>query len=63
MREQIIEFASQSPEFGQGIDIIEERLSRTAMVPEDLDEAIEMLEAALTDYRIEAWPKAMLAVA
>ena len=47
MREQIIEFASQSPEFGQGIDIIEERLSRTAMVPEDLDEAIEMLEAAL----------------
>lgn len=47
IREQILELASQSPEFGQGIDIIEERLSRTAMVPEDLDEAIEMLEAAL----------------
>ena len=47
IREQILELANQSPEFGQGIDIIEERLSRTAMVPEDLDEAIEMLEAAL----------------
>jgi hypothetical protein len=47
IREQILELASQSPEFGQGIDVIEERLSRTAMVPEDLDEPIEMLEAAL----------------
>jgi len=47
IREQILEFASQSPEFGQGVDVIEERLSRTAMVPEDLTEAIEMLEAAL----------------
>ena len=47
IREQILELANQSPEFGQGIDVIEERLSRTAMVPEDLDEAIEMLEAAL----------------
>ena len=47
IREQLLEFASQSPDFGQGIDIIEERLSRTAMVPEDLNEAIEMLEAAL----------------
>ena len=47
IREQILELASQSPEFGQGIDVIEERLSRTAMVPEDLDEAIEMLEAAI----------------
>ena len=47
IREQILELASQSPEFGQGIDVIEERLSRTPMVPEDLDEAIELLEAAL----------------
>jgi hypothetical protein len=35
IKEQIIEFASQSPEFSQGIDVIEERLSRVAMVPED----------------------------
>ena len=54
MREQIIEFASQSPEFSQGIDVIEERLSRTAMVPEDLDEAIEMLEAALQNPEMYA---------
>lgn len=47
IKEQIIEFASQSPEFSQGIDVIEERLSRVAMVPEDLTEAIEMLETAL----------------
>ena len=36
MREEIIEFASQSPEFEQGINLLQERLSRTAMVPEDL---------------------------
>ena len=54
IREQILEFASQSPEFGQGIDVIEERLSRVAMVPEDLDEAIEMLEAALENPEMYA---------
>ena len=27
IRETLLEFASQSPEFGQGIDVIEERLS------------------------------------
>lgn len=54
IREEIIELASQSPEFGQGIDVIEERLSRTAMVPEDLTEAIEMLEAALQNPQMYA---------
>tara|TARA_R110000851_G_scaffold223802_1_gene376647 strand:+ start:223 stop:1869 length:1647 start_codon:yes stop_codon:yes gene_type:complete len=54
IRETLVEFASQSPEFGQGIDVIEERLSRTAMVPEDLTEAIEMLEAALQNPQMYA---------
>ena len=54
IRETLLEFASQSPEFGQGIDVIEERLSRTAMVPEDLTEAIEMLEAALQNPQMYA---------
>jgi hypothetical protein len=54
MREEIIEFASQSPEFEQGINLLQERLSRTAMVPEDLTEAIEMLEAALQNPQMYA---------
>ena len=54
IRETLVEFASQSPEFGQGIDVIEERLSRTAMVPEDLTEAIDMLEAALQNPQMYA---------
>ena len=54
MREEIIEFASQSPEFEQGINVLQERLSRTAMVPEDLTEAIEMLEAALQNPQMYA---------
>jgi len=54
IRETLVEFASQTPEFGQGIDVIEERLSRTAMVPEDLTEAIEMLEAALQNPQMYA---------
>ena len=54
IREQILEFASQSPEFTQGVDVIEERLSRVAMVPEDLTEAIEMLETALQNPEMYA---------
>ena len=54
IREQILEFASQSPEFTQGVDVIEERLSRVAMVPDDLVEAIEMLETALQNPEMYA---------
>jgi hypothetical protein len=54
IRETLLEFASQSPEFGQGIDVLEQRLSRTAMVPEDLTEAIDMLEAALQNPQMYA---------
>lgn len=48
IKETILELANQRPtEFGQGIDIIESELSTTPVVPEDLNEAIQMLELAL----------------
>lgn len=48
IKETILELASQRPEeFGKGIDIISSELSTTPVVPEDLTEAISMLELAL----------------
>ena len=49
LKPEILAAVQDRPEFAQGIDEIEKRLSRTAMVSEDLDEAIDMLEAVLLD--------------
>lgn len=54
MREEIIEVASQAPEFAQGIDVLAESLATTPITSQDLDDAIEMLEATLDNPAIYA---------
>ena len=49
IEETLVEYASGNPEYEQGVQMIEERLSQTPIVAEDLLEAIEMLELALLD--------------
>jgi len=49
IEETLVEYASGNPEYEQGVQMIEERLSQTPIVAEDLLEAIEMLEIALLD--------------
>ena len=47
IRNAIMGIASRDPSFEQGINAIETQLSNTPMVPEDLDEAIKLLEFVL----------------
>ena len=49
IEETLVGYASGNPEYEQGVQMIEERLSQTPIVAEDLLEAIEMLELALLD--------------
>jgi hypothetical protein len=49
LKPEILAIVKESPEFAQGIDEIEKRLSRSPIVAEDLEEAIDMLEAVLFD--------------
>ena len=48
-REQITELAHKDPRFQQGIDTAEEMLQQFPIVPEDMDEAIQLLEFALNN--------------
>lgn len=48
-REQIIELAHKDPRFTQGVDTMEEMLQHSPIMPEDMDEAIKLLEFALTN--------------
>jgi len=48
-REQIIELAQKDPRFAQGVDTMEEMLQQSPIMPEDMDEAIQLLEFALTN--------------
>lgn len=48
-REQIIELAHKDPRFAQGVDTMEEMLQQSPIMPEDMDEAIQLLEFALTN--------------
>ena len=47
IREQIMQMASADPRVAQAVDLMEERLARAPIVPEDLDEAIKLLEFVL----------------
>ena len=47
IREQIMQMASGDPQVAQAVDLMEEQLARTPIVPEDLDEAIALLEFVL----------------
>lgn len=47
----IVELVKQTPQIQQAVDIIEEQLARTPVMPEDLDEMIQMLEAVVEDPR------------
>jgi hypothetical protein len=48
-REQIIELAHKDPRFAQGVDTMEEMLQHSPIMPEDMDEAIQLLEFALNN--------------
>lgn len=48
-REQIIQLANQDPRFMQGVDTMEEMLQHSPIMPEDMDEAIQLLEYALNN--------------
>ena len=48
-REQIIQLAQQDPRFSQAVDTMEEMLQQSPIMPEDLDEAVQLLEFALTN--------------
>lgn len=48
-REQIIKLAQQDPSFARGVDTMEEMLRDAPIMPEDLDEAIQLLEFALNN--------------
>jgi hypothetical protein len=48
-RQQIIELAHQDPRFMQGVDTMEEMLQQSPIMPEDMDEAIQLLEFALNN--------------
>ena len=47
IREKIMQMASGDPQVAQAVDLMEEQLARTPIVPEDLDEAIALLEFVL----------------
>lgn len=48
-REQIIELAQKDPRFAQGVDTMEDMLQQSPIMPEDMDEAIQLLEFALNN--------------
>jgi len=48
-RQQIIKLAHQDPRFMQGVDTMEEMLQHSPIMPEDMDEAIQLLEYALNN--------------
>lgn len=48
-RDQIIQIAQQDPRFMQGVDTMEEMLQQSPIMPEDMDEAIQLLEFALNN--------------
>ena len=43
-RDQIIEIAHKDPRFMQGVDTMEEMLQHSPIMPEDMDDAIKLLE-------------------
>lgn len=45
----IVELVKQTPEIQRAVDAIEAQLARTPVMPEDLDEMIQMLEAVVQD--------------
>ncbi len=47
IKDAILEMAASDPSFAKGIDAIEAQLGATPIVPEDLDEAIALLEYVL----------------
>lgn len=47
IREQIMQMAQSDPRFAQAVDMMEAQLARSPIVPEDLDEAIALLEFVL----------------
>jgi hypothetical protein len=46
-REIITQLAQQDPKFSQAVDMMEEQLARQPLVPEDIDDIIQVLEAML----------------
>lgn len=48
-REQIIQLADKDPRFAQGVDTMEEMLQQSPIMPEDMDEAIKLLEFAINN--------------
>ena len=59
MKEQILSIAMQDPRFQETITVIEQQLSGTNMVAEDLTEAIQMLEYVLQNP--EVYPEVRMA--
>lgn len=47
IRERIMELASSDPRLAQAVDLMEAQVARMPIVPEDLDEAIQLLEFVL----------------
>lgn len=47
IRDMVIQLASRDPSFAKGVDAIERQLGATPIVPEDMDEAIKLLEFVL----------------
>jgi hypothetical protein len=48
-REQIIQLAHKDPRFMQGVDTMEEMLKHSPIMPEDMDDAIKLLEFAINN--------------
>ena len=46
-REIITQLAQQDPKFAQAVDMMEEQLARQPLVPEDIDDIIQVLEAMI----------------
>ena len=46
-REIITQLAQQDPKFSQAVDMMEEQLARQPLVPEDIDDIIQVLEAMI----------------
>ena len=47
IRKQVMQMAESDPRFAQAVDMMEAQLARAPIVPEDLDEAIALLEFVL----------------
>jgi len=47
IRDMIMQMASKDPSLTQGVDAMEAQLQRTPIVPEDMDEAVKLLEYVL----------------